>query len=120
MKPWLVLIAAVLLFGAPVQASIFQYTPVGGYECAEDMSTDDCFSSPTATGWQGPTVLACQARGSRNQRCRNCTPKYSSSGQPEGYSVCSYVSTNGACDCTPSGVNTPCTANTASSCSYSW
>lgn len=100
------------------QAVVHQLDPVDGYDCAGGMSTSNCFSSPTATGWSGPVTMACEARGSRNQRCRDCVPDHGLDGQPLGHNVCAFVARNAACDCAPAG-QPRCTGNTWSSCSYS-
>jgi hypothetical protein len=112
-------IALCLGISFSAEASIYTLNAVGGYECAEDMSTDDCFSAPTATSWSGPVPTLCNAWGRNKQRCKNCEPAYYSDGQPIGHSTCNYVATNAACDCTPAGA-AKCTGNTSSTCSYAW
>jgi hypothetical protein len=114
-----VCVAMLMLAAGSAQAAIYYPQEVSGYDCAGNMSTTNCFSSPTPTGWTNPTTMVCEAKGSRNQRCRNCLPKYGLDGQPLGYNTCAYVADNAACDCKPAG-EIRCTGNTWSSCSYSW
>lgn len=99
---------------APAYA-VFQLDPTGGYECAEDMSTDDCFSNPTATGFNGPEVVACVAFKSKRQACRSCEPEFRRDGQPTGNGICAYVGWNGGCYCTGGG--TP-NCEPKASCTY--
>jgi hypothetical protein len=98
------------------EAAIHDKNPVGGYDCASDMTTDNCFG-PTPTGSNGPTVTACIAFNANNQKCRDCMPGFDSRGEELGYNTCNYVRYNAACDCKPSG-GSRCTSNTTSSCSY--
>jgi hypothetical protein len=69
--------------------------------CVDNFSTEGCFgySSPTGTGFNGPTVTACIARKVNNQGCRSCMTTYYDNGQPKPYLVCAYVTFTGSCSC---------------------
>jgi hypothetical protein len=98
----LVLLGGFLAVCVPAHA-VYTLDPVGGYECAEDMSTDDCFSDPTATSISGPEVVACVAFNSKRQGCRSCEPEFLKNGQPTGNGICAYVGWSGGCSCEGGG-----------------
>lgn len=110
-----------ILVANRAEAVIQQLDPIDGYDCAGGMTTTNCFTSPTGTGWSGPATTACYAQGRNAQRCKSCEEDYYPNGQPTGYSVCKFVPRDAACDCTFTGPNSrKCTGNTASVCQYSW
>lgn len=116
---WCLGLLTVFAFTVPAAASVQYPDDVDGYDCAGDMSTDNCFSSPTGTAWSGPVTTQCVAKGSSGQRCKNCQEHFTTRGQPSGYNICAFVARNAACDCTPVG-EYKCTGNTSSTCTYSW
>ena len=95
--------------------AVFHLDPVDGYDCAEGMSTDDCFSDPAGTAFSGPTVTACTAKRSRKEACKECAPAYDDNGQWKGYAVCAYVPWSSACYC--DNAKTAACTNKAS-CTY--
>ena len=115
-KLYLCLTGALLLFIATAaEAAIQRLDPVDGYDCASDMSTNNCFG-PTATPG-GLYITACKAEGRQNQRCRDCMEAYDSSGESMGYNTCNYVRRDAACSCF--WTDTDC-RGTSGSCNYYW
>ncbi len=117
----LLAISLLLAAAAPARGAIYYRETIDGYDCAGDMTTENCFSTPTGTKWSGPTTTACSAKGRDGQRCRRCAPSYDPDGNPREYNTCNFVPESAACDCTfASGETKKCSGNTASACEYSW
>lgn len=60
---------------------------------------EDDWSMPTTTGSSGPTVTACIARASNNQKCRECAQAYYDNGEPKSYKVCAWWAQSASCAC---------------------
>jgi hypothetical protein len=113
-----VLLTAVTLCAIAAEASIEpSVRDVYEHGCVLDMSTAACFGYSTPVGAPGvPTMTACTARASQNQRCRDCRSARDEYGNDLGIKACAFVSYSASCVC-----KYPNTANCRpeGSCTYS-
>ena len=96
----LLLLAGALGFGLAAHAEIFTVDPIDGYTCADNMTTEGCFSDPTsAAGSTGPVPTKCTAHRRQNRECRECYPEYDATNHLTGRAICVYVPWSSACAC---------------------